>query len=82
VSCAIGNTARADAGLLYPSMTIDRDDREERQARLDRMINEFQEARRRRLAQASGGAVKSHTKTEAATAACVNRRHHPDGTDL
>jgi hypothetical protein len=45
------------------AMAIDRDDREERQARLDRMVTEFQEARRRRLAQASGGPVESHLRS-------------------
>jgi hypothetical protein len=63
-------------------MAIDRDDREERQARLDRMITEFQESRRRRLAQASGGPAKSQMETEARIVAPVNLRHHLDGRDL
>jgi hypothetical protein len=53
-------------------MAIDRDDREERQARLDWMINEFQEARRRRLVKPSDGTVEPHTETE--TKAVVTRQ--------
>jgi vacuolar-type H+-ATPase subunit H len=40
-------------------MSIDRDDCDERQARLDRMINEFREAQSRRLMKANDEAVES-----------------------
>ena len=39
--------------------------------RLDRMIDEFEEARRRRLAQASGGAVESQLQIDAITTAAA-----------
>jgi hypothetical protein len=40
-------------------MNIDRDDSAERQARLDRMINEFRDAQARRFAKANDKAVES-----------------------
>lgn len=43
---------------------IDRDDRDERQARLELMIREFQDARRRRLVRIGERPVESHTETE------------------
>jgi hypothetical protein len=46
-------------------MGIDRDDREEPKARLEWMIREFQDARRRRLVKVSERAVESHTDTDA-----------------
>jgi hypothetical protein len=46
-------------------MAIDRDDREERQARLDWMINEFQEARRKRFAKGTNRVVELLPKADA-----------------
>ena len=46
-------------------MGIDRDDREEPKARLEWMIREFQDARRRRLVKVSERAVESPTDTDA-----------------
>ena len=43
-------------------MNIDRDDCAERQARLDRMINEFRDAHARRLAKANDKAVASKSE--------------------
>ena len=46
-------------------MAIDRDDREERQARLEWMINEFQEARRRRFVRTTNRVVELLPAAEA-----------------
>jgi hypothetical protein len=46
-------------------MTIDRDDRAERQARVDRMINEFREAQSRRLAKPTDKVVESNPDAKA-----------------
>jgi hypothetical protein len=45
-------------------MAIDREDPEEQQARLNWMIDEFQEARRRRLVKVGDGDLESHTDTD------------------
>jgi hypothetical protein len=46
-------------------MTIDRDDGAERQARVDRMINEFREAQSRRIAKLNDKAVDSNADAKA-----------------
>lgn len=58
---------RADTALPFLLWLSKRDDCEERQVRLDWMIDEFEEARRRRLAQASGGPVESQLQIDATT---------------
>jgi hypothetical protein len=45
-------------------MSIDRDDCEERQARLDWMIDEFRKARSRRLVKADNKAVESQVESD------------------
>jgi hypothetical protein len=53
-------------------MAIECDNAEERQARVDEMIHEFQEARRRRLAQSSSapGSANPDIATEPAVVTC------------
>jgi len=46
-------------------MTLDRDDGAERQARVDRMINEFREAQSRRLAKRTDEVVESSPDAKA-----------------
>ena len=46
-------------------MAIDRDDRDERQARVEWMIREFQDAGRRRLVRVSERAVEPQLETDA-----------------
>jgi hypothetical protein len=45
-------------------MNIDREDCDERQARLDWMIDEFRKAQSRRLAKANDKAVESQVKSD------------------
>ena len=51
-------------------MAIDRNDSEERQARLDKMIEEFRAAQQRRLVKA-GIALWNHTEAAHQSMACV-----------
>jgi hypothetical protein len=66
---AVRDSGRADAALRFP-MALHPDDRKDRQTRLNSMIAEFQEGRRRRLAPASGGPVDPHTQAEGGRGIC------------
>ena len=52
-------TGRRERGELECRMSIDRDDVAERQARVDRMINEFREAQSRRFRKPNDKVVES-----------------------
>ena len=54
-------------------MSIDRDDCDERQARLDWMIDEFRKAQARRLLRANDKAVESQVATNKNKKAAVTR---------
>ncbi len=65
-------------------MAIERNDGEERQARVDQMITEFQEARQRRLARAAGVPLRPRPQTQGdiEPVAAANSREPGDERDV